>query len=264
MADFFDDLQKAPGLEDLETDFERAEYLQQILVNHATQDGPSDNSHYQTLRKHFLDREDTKKLVPEWARIRRDLSQYWQFIKYKFAHYQERREFVWKEFQPLLDYLENTSKAPLDASIMADMVSLSSDYVIGVWQKALARKGSDPDGAITAARTLLEAVLKHILDQEQVPYDSAADLHEIYRKVAELLHLTSEQHEEVLFKKVLGGCSAVVSGIGELRNQMGDAHGHGKRRFRASPRHAELAVNMAGTMCLFIVQTYAWRQSQKG
>lgn len=34
----------------------------------------------------------------------------------------------------------------------------------------------DPEGAITAARTLLETVCKHILDERGVDYEADADL----------------------------------------------------------------------------------------
>jgi hypothetical protein len=250
-----------PQLIGFETDYEKAEYLQEILINHATQDGPSNNEHYKELRKYFLDKSDIRRLIPTWISTNRDLNQYWHFIKSRFSTYRERREFVWNEFRPLLDHLEHTTEIPLSKEIRKGLVSLDSDYVVEIWRKALERKTADPGGAITAARSLLEAVLKHILDESGVEYSKSAGLHDLYKSVSDVLNLTPERHEEVVFKKILGGCSSVVSGLGELRNRIGDAHGQGRKQYQASPRHAELAVNMAGTMCLFIVQTYQWRKS---
>ena len=133
--------------------------------------------------------------------------------------------------------------------------------MLELWQKALERKTTDPEGAITAARSLVEAVLRHVLDEYEKQYEKSADLHDLYKAVADVLCLNAEQHEEVLVKKILGGCSSVISGLDELRNRVGDAHGHGRQHYRARARHAELAVNMAGAMCLFIVQTLQLRRS---
>lgn len=38
-------------------------------------------------------------------------------------------------------------------------------------------RAADSEGAITAARSLLESVCKHILDAASVTYDDSADLH---------------------------------------------------------------------------------------
>ena len=48
----------------------------------------------------------------------------------------------------------------------------------------------------------------------------------------------------------------INNGLGTLRNKHGDAHRAGSRSIKPKPRHAELAVNLAGTMAIFLVQTY--------
>lgn len=119
------------------------------------------------------------------------------------------------------------------------------------------RKVSDPEGAITISRTILETVCKHILDELEVEYDAnKVELHQLYKLTADQLNLSPEQHTEKVFKQILGGCSAVVNGLGTLRNRYGDAHGKGKKPIKPAPRHAELAVNLAGTMAMFLVETY--------
>jgi uncharacterized protein YfkK (UPF0435 family) len=84
---------------------------------------------------------------------------------------------------------------------------------------------SDPEGAITLARSLLESVLKHILDERKVAYNDKADLPELYRIVAKELNLAPDQHTEETFKRILGGITSVVNELGSLRNRLGDAHG---------------------------------------
>ena len=42
---------------------------------------------------------------------------------------------------------------------------VTTQFVAETWDKARARRQDDPEGAITAARSLLESVCKHILDE---------------------------------------------------------------------------------------------------
>jgi hypothetical protein len=56
---------------------------------------------------------------------------------------------------------------------------------------------------------------------------------------------------EQAFKQILGGCDSVVAGLGS-RNKAGDAHGSRRRIYRPAPRHATLAVNLAGVSALFL------------
>ena len=79
---------------------------------------------------------------------------------------------------------------------------------------------------------------------------------ELYKLTAKELNLAPEQHSENIFKQILGGCSGIVNGLGSLRNKLGDAHGQGRNPVKPQARHAELAVNLAGTMALFLVSIY--------
>lgn len=244
------------GLEHLESEYDLAEYLQNMLVAQAT-NGLADNNHYQEIRSLFLENNTLKELLPRWVKTNRNLSQFWEFIKHKFSTYAERRQFIWVEFNPLLEYLENSQNIPAQKTISQRLLQFDVDTVHFAWQKALERKVSDPEGAITISRTILETVCKHILDELEVEYDAnKVELHQLYKLTADQLNLSPEQHSEKVFKQILGGCSAVVNGLGTLRNRYGDAHGKGKKPIKPAPRHAELAVNLAGTMAMFLVETY--------
>jgi len=243
-------------IDDLQNDFERGQYLQNLLIAHAT-GGASENNDYFLLRRIFIDNSQTKYKLPEFVRTNRDLDQFWGFIKLKFKHYAERREFIYSQFAPLLDHLEGKTSAPADDNISEGLKSFNEDGVHSVWSRALERRKSDPEGAITAARTLLETVCKHILDERNIQYDSRKiELHELYKLTANELNLSPSQHTHDIFKQILGGCTAVVNGLGTLRNRLGDAHGQGSMPIKPAPRHAELAVNLAGTVALFLVSTF--------
>ena len=132
--------------------------------------------------------------------------------------------------------------------------------VHAAWSRALERREVDPEGAMTSARTLLEDVCKHILHEAGKPPDDREDLPKLYRRVAEVLALAPDRHTEEVFKRVLGGCQSVVEGLGTLRNKLGDAHGRGPKPVKPAPRHATLAVNLAGAMATFLVETWAARR----
>jgi hypothetical protein len=103
---------------------------------------------------------------------------------------------------------------------------------------------------------LLETVCKHILDKCGGAYDDDADLPKLYRLTAEVLNLAPSQQIEQIFKQIFGGCQTIVEGLGALRNKLSDAHGKGKVLAKPEARHAELAVNLAGTMATFLISTW--------
>jgi len=181
-------------------------------------------------------------------------------IKQKHSTYANRRDFIWDEFLNLLNFLESAKTCVAESSISEGLLKFDEGEVYRNWKKALERKTRDPDGAITIARTLLESVCKHILDLQAIEYnEEKIELADLYKKTASLLSLHTSQHEQDLYKQILGGCSGIVNGLGQLRNKAGDSHAAGKNRRRLgkpTARHSELAVNLAGSMALFLVQTY--------
>lgn len=235
------------------------EALKVMLISRAT-GGDGDNNDYKRLRRELIALPRIEKMLPQCVRVCRDLSEFWGFIKPKFDNYAARREYLRIEFDALLVMLEAESRMPSDAAVSATVQAVSSLFIQEAWQKALERRGSDPEGAITTARTLLESVCKHILDVAGVIYDDSADLPKLYTLTAKQLNLSPSQHTEQLFKQILGGCQTVVEGLGSLRNRHSDAHGKGAAGTKPLPRHAELAVNLSGTMATFLLQTWESRK----
>jgi hypothetical protein len=239
--------------------FEKLEAFQNLLVSYAT-GGSVDEKEFQRTRNELLGYPALRDRLPRFVRTHRDFKQLWPHFKQVSSTYQGRREYIWKEFGPLLAELELGAQAPGDARVAEALSVLSSAAVHTAWQTALERRVSDPDGAITSARTLLETVCKHILDAAQVEYDRTADLPKLHRLTTEMLNLAPSQQTEPILKRVLGGCTAVVEGIGAMRNQLGDAHGKGEADVQPEPRHAELAVNLAGAAATFLVDS--WEQQR--
>lgn len=248
-------------LEELKTDFEKAQGLQNLLISQATS-GLGSHDDYKLLRTYFIGISEYSVVIPSFVRTNRELDQFWQFIKFKFKHYAERRDFIWNEFSPLMDLLEGKNSKPSDITISDGLKSFDEDGINAIWTKALDRHKSDPEGAITMARTLMESVCKHILDSSNVVYDKdKTELPDLYKLTSKELNIAPSQHTMEVFKQILGGVASVVNGLGALRNRLGDAHGKGKAQIRPAQRHAQLAVNLAGATALFLIETWQFKNN---
>lgn len=236
-----------------------AEEMLHLMLAHGT-GGEADPGDYKRCRKGLIDDPSISEKVPRCVRTCRDPDSFWSFIKREATgagSYDARRRYLHDAFEPLLDHLERADRSPHDAEIDAATVALNADSVTAAWTKALARRSSDPEGAITAARSLLESVCKTILEDRGVEYhDRNDDLPKLYKRVSKALNLAPSEHTEDQFKAILGGCTTVVNGLGSVRNRTSDAHGQGRKAYRPAGRHAGLAVNLAGGMALFLIETH--------
>lgn len=241
---------------------EQATMMEGILIARAT-GGSSDNHTYETLRRDFISDLSICDLLPSFIRTYRNLDSFWPYIKNEADSYAERRRIISEAFTPLMDHLEGRHNAPADKLASTILENFDSDGVHAVWAKALERRTIDPEGAITIARTLLETVTKHILDETGEIYNDKDDLPKLYFNAAQALNLAPNQHTEEPIKAILGGAINLVNGIGTLRNRLSDSHGRGsKLPVKPSTRHANLAVNTAGAIATFLVETYLEQQQK--
>lgn len=236
--------------------------LEGVLTARAT-GGTADDRAYQYLRREFIADPALRDLLPSFVRTYRNLSAFWPYIQRKSESYAGRREMIGKAFTPLMDFLEGRNQAPGDRVASDALEKFDVEGVHAVWDKAIVRRNTDPEGAITVARTLLETVTKRILDECEEAYSDKDDLPKLYANVAKVLNLAPNQHTEEPIKAILGGAMNLVNGIGTLRNRLSDSHGRGgKLPVRPSPRHASLAVNTAGAIATFLVETYQEKQQK--
>ena len=140
----------------------------------------------------------------------------------------------------------------------AERMRLVAESVFAVWNKALESRHTNPEGAITSARTLLKTVCKRLLDERGVTYSETFDVPVLMRMVSEQLNLAPAQRSTAAFKRILAGAASVVDGLSSLPDTFGDAHEHG---WPTAPRahHAQLAVNMAGAIATFLVEAWEVR-----
>ena len=146
---------------------EQVHILEDGLVRYAT-GGGFDAASYEDLRKLVTSDPRSKNAAPEFLKTNRSLPQFWNFIKGRFAHYSERREFIWGEFGPLHDQLEIKGHVPADKHVSDVLSKFDVENVHAVWQKALERRKDDPEGAITSARTLLARIIRESEDKRSL------------------------------------------------------------------------------------------------
>ncbi len=116
----------------------------------------------------------------------------------------------------------------------------------------------DHDGAITNARSLLEAVLLEIEAKilgRKSEYNG--DLNKLYKRIQKLLNLEPSRIDiSNSLKQILTGIISIVGGIASLRNKMSDSH---VRTYKPAEHHAKLVVNSVQTICIFLLESFEYQ-----
>ena len=127
--------------------------------------------------------------------------------------------------------------------------------------RALPNLEDDPEDAVTAACSLIEAVCRSILVELRLPLPPKKDIDGLIRAVQEPLGLSPGRSDlprevEADIRQTLSGLTSVAKGIGALRTHAGDAHGREKGFRRIDARIARLALNSASSLALFLIESW--------
>lgn len=242
--------------------FECALHLKNNIIG-LTTDGGSEPE-YKLARGKLMEDRASKPLLPDFVRFSNDAASVQSALSNVASgsgSWAIRRRHVTESFKQLLTFLE-TGGGAADATITDGLEIYGAPTVQAFWAKALDRRATDPDGAVTAASTLLEDVCKHIIEDSGAGWEPKWNIPKLYSEAAKILKLAPSQHQEKVFKTILGNCQSVVQSIGSLRNRGGDAHAGGRSRVSFKPRHAALTVNLAGSMALFLIETWQERSEE--
>ena len=120
----------------------------------------------------------------------------------------------------------------------------------------------DPAGAIANAYTLAEEFLKQLLRKTGTTFnENEGDIRALYKLLAEPLHLAPRNDSlENYLKAILEGLQRQIGGLFELANKASDRHA---RKYNPAPHHARLAVNVAFTLCEFLLESYEYQQKRE-
>lgn len=117
----------------------------------------------------------------------------------------------------------------------------------------------DFNGAITNARTLTEAVLIHIIETTEVSeVKNDGNILNLWTKAKKALKIDLKKDEipESVFQ-ILSGLDTSLNGLAGLSNSAGDRHAN---KFNTKRHHAKLSVNLAMTLCDFLIDILNERQ----
>ena len=125
---------------------------------------------------------------------------------------------------------------------------------------------NDPSQAISSCKSLIEATIKHVLEELGENYNNRADVPMLMKQVQKCLKVhpdtiapTVKGRETIV--RILSNLSQVSVGIAELRNEYGMDHGRTRSSYGLGPRHAGLAFGAAQTLCRFLLETLADRRT---
>ncbi len=161
---------------------------------------------------------------------------------------------------------ERTASRTIVEPFASKVAILNFDTVQVEIARALLNLTDDPEDAVTAACSLIEAVCRSILIEMNLPLPPRKDIEGVLRAVQQPLGLAPgrsdlEPEIEQDVRQILSGLTSVAKGVGALRTHGGDAHGREKGFRRIDPRIAQLAVNAASTIALFLIET--WEKQQR-
>jgi hypothetical protein len=235
--------------------------LKAVLVV-ACMGGCRDEEKYSSLRSQVREQAVLQNTIPACVLACETLEDICDYVEAESTNDRDLRVFFQREFAPMFEVLWRDPRSPAVLGMNTFTQRLTWASVTQSWANATARQTTDPEGAITLARTMLESVCKCVLDEHGLSYDDTTDMPKLGAQACRMLRLSPADYSEDIFKRILGACMTVVEGIAALRNRHGDAHGRGVRVLRPAVRHAELAVNLAGSTATFLISTLEARRQE--
>lgn len=209
---------KKEGISEKQRLSELVKKFETLCIEFATHSREVGYEEYESIRTDLISEYSLQAALPKWIFEKRYGSQFWQFMKEVSSTYKGRRDFIWNEMKGIHEFVESGNSQPVSISFGEVQSAIKNSDLDNLWKKVHTRRLHDPEGAITASKTMLESTLKYILDELEVKYDDKDDLPELYKLVSKQLHLSPKDQHEQIFKQILQGITSVVHGFGVLRN----------------------------------------------
>jgi hypothetical protein len=138
--------------------------------------------------------------------------------------------------------------------------SVGHDFVSEQIEKCRQKISADDfNGAITNARTLTEAILIHVIETiELIEIKNDGKILNLWTRAKKALKIDLKKDEipETVFL-ILSGLDTSLNGLAGLSNSAGDRHAN---KFNTKRHHAKLSVNLAMTLCDFLIDILNERQ----
>ncbi|MEO1593953.1 MAG: abortive infection family protein [Pseudomonadota bacterium] len=182
--------------------------------------------------------------------------QYCALHKLTVSEIQSRYDYPTKNERNRLSQLLHNSVSPTPIGLRFS--SLSDSAFREDWATCQSRLSVDPASAITAARTMLETLLKTIVDERGETPD-ASNFGRLFKQARSLVLLTNAESQKE--SQLLSGLISVVSALAGLSNSAGDRHGTIGGLAIDDPRLAELCINSAGTLGIAMLELHLFQEA---
>ena len=171
---------------------------------------------------------------------------------------------IWSIFEMMAGTLPGAGEFIPDSSIIRPLaLSYSVDlHILAICptareyaEKALERMMPDPAGAITAARSLVETVVKWVAHEVGIS-DAIANTTTNKAFKACFSAMGGGEFDKPGITEVILGMQGALNGLDSARNSMADSHGPGPVAHTASTRISVLLVGLAINTTVFLLQSY--------
>ncbi len=141
--------------------------------------------------------------------------------------------------------------------------SLSCEYIEDNLVKCKSKiKQGDFKGAITNARTLVEAVMIEIVEiKTGERIDGAGKIEKLYKNMKKVMTFPDYSTDmDKTVKQVLSGLESISQGLAGISNKSADRHAN---KFNTQKHHAKLAVNSSFTFVEFLIDSLEYQSTKK-
>ncbi len=184
--------------------------------------------------------------------------------------YYALNDLVWKEKSSRYSYPKEddrrTLREQLHAFISPDPIGIyfsqiSEPEFRESWMTCITRLPSSPASAITAARTLLESLLKTIITERNQTPDKSGDLGKLLRQAQDSVGFDKAQDQPT--HQIISGMSSVIQGLAAISNNAGDRHGLVVGQSIDDPGLAQLCIHAAGTVGIAMIELHLFGAESK-
>lgn len=150
----------------------------------------------------------------------------------------------------------------LAAKTLADYLS-AGDFasIEAEFDRAIKQLDADPQAAITAASSIIEALCKTYIETFGLDMPANQSIGPVWRVVQAHLGLNLDATLRDDQKRILQGLASIVDGVGAYRTHIGSAHGRGMNPPSISVAEARLAANAAHSLVIFTMELWHSRQA---
>lgn len=171
-----------------------------------------------------------------------------------------------KRYRDIKKFINN-NKAPTTLILNKSKI-LDSNYIQDLIKNMIINSKKFPAATIGLSKDLLEAVIKTLLEKQQIEYSRRDSLETKANKLLTSLGLTrktlktEDDNIEEISTIIVTDFNQIIKNLNNLRNIYGTGHGKGelqKGRITIPTRYAELAIGSTSTVINFLIQTYDYK-----